>query len=403
VQAVGDGEYAGFELDGDGRFLLGDFTVTHNTEIAVGLVLRVPTRWLFLVHKKDLLHQTVERFVKRAKGVLDLDPENDAATDDLSSPEALAAVGAGRIGDGEWIEGERFTVATFQTLYAALKDPSSANYSKAKKLLESVGGMIVDECHTLPADSFVKVANMTKNAYWRIGMSGTPLARGDKRSLMAIGCLGEIIYRLEPKTLIDRGLLAMPIIKMIEVNHTVNPETAPPTFQGVYGRYVVQSTRRNKALTEICKLADKPALLFVKEVKHGKILQDRLEREGIKSEFIWGQKETSQRKAAVERLLRGEIEVLICSVIFQEGTDIPELKSVIIASSGKSIIATLQRIGRGMRMSEGKGNTFEVWDIEDAGIDSLSKHSRARRKAYEKEGYKVGYAQISSLKSKVAQ
>jgi hypothetical protein len=33
VEAIGAGEYAGFELDGDGRFLLGDFTVTHNTSL----------------------------------------------------------------------------------------------------------------------------------------------------------------------------------------------------------------------------------------------------------------------------------------------------------------------------------------------------------------------------------
>lgn len=32
VVPVGKGEYAGFELDGDGRFLLADFTVTHNTQ-----------------------------------------------------------------------------------------------------------------------------------------------------------------------------------------------------------------------------------------------------------------------------------------------------------------------------------------------------------------------------------
>jgi len=31
VSPVGEGEYYGFTLDGDGRFLLGDFTVTHNT------------------------------------------------------------------------------------------------------------------------------------------------------------------------------------------------------------------------------------------------------------------------------------------------------------------------------------------------------------------------------------
>lgn len=33
VEAIGLGVYHGFELDGDGRFLLGDFTVTHNSSI----------------------------------------------------------------------------------------------------------------------------------------------------------------------------------------------------------------------------------------------------------------------------------------------------------------------------------------------------------------------------------
>jgi hypothetical protein len=32
AQPIGDGQYCGFTLDGDGRFLLGDFTVTHNTQ-----------------------------------------------------------------------------------------------------------------------------------------------------------------------------------------------------------------------------------------------------------------------------------------------------------------------------------------------------------------------------------
>lgn len=33
VEPLGRGEYCGFELDGDGRFLLGDFLVTHNTTV----------------------------------------------------------------------------------------------------------------------------------------------------------------------------------------------------------------------------------------------------------------------------------------------------------------------------------------------------------------------------------
>lgn len=34
VESIGEGDYYGFSIDGDRRFLLGDFTVTHNTEIS---------------------------------------------------------------------------------------------------------------------------------------------------------------------------------------------------------------------------------------------------------------------------------------------------------------------------------------------------------------------------------
>lgn len=37
IEPIGSGDYAGFELDGDGRFLLGDFTVTHNSSSASAL------------------------------------------------------------------------------------------------------------------------------------------------------------------------------------------------------------------------------------------------------------------------------------------------------------------------------------------------------------------------------
>lgn len=37
VESIGYGEYYGFELDGDGRFLLGDFTVTHNSSILMAI------------------------------------------------------------------------------------------------------------------------------------------------------------------------------------------------------------------------------------------------------------------------------------------------------------------------------------------------------------------------------
>ena len=90
--------------------------------------------------------------------------------------------------------------------------------------------------------------------------------------------------------------------------------------------------------------------------------------------------------------------MLICSKIFQEGTDIPELRSVVIASGGKSVIEAVQKIGRGMRMSKGKGDSFEVWDIWDTGRKMLAKHAKSRRKAYTDEGYEVKEVDIVQVR-----
>jgi len=52
----GRGEYAGFTLSGDGRFLLGDFTVTHNTASLIylsGSALRFKKKVLFITNELD--------------------------------------------------------------------------------------------------------------------------------------------------------------------------------------------------------------------------------------------------------------------------------------------------------------------------------------------------------------
>jgi len=334
------------------------------TEIAVGLAVAFPCRWLFLVHRENLMHQAADRYVKRTGAVV------------------------GRIGDGRWEE-ERFTAATFQTLHGALKDePKNSTNPKtirARKFLQGIQGVIIDESHTVAADTFYEVTRQIPNAYYRIGISGTPLARDDRRSLLAIGTLGPVIYRLRPEVLIERGLLAKPDIKMVKAPAV----SRAPTFQGAYGEGIVRNTKRNQIITQVAQVAAKPALVFVKEIKHGKALLQRFQQAGLNAEFVWGTTMTPSRIAAIERLVRADIDVLICSVVLQEGADIPELKSVIVAAAGKSVIATLQRIGRGMRTAEGKGNTFQVWDFIDEGNRMLIKHSHARKNAYEREGHDV--------------
>ena len=325
------------------------------TEVAVGLTRAFPVPWLFVVHRKDLMHNAAERFNRRnAEHGLDLD---DAAC----------------FGDGVYEVGERLTVASFQTLARRLDKP---------------GGVMVDECHTLPADSFYRTLMKFDRAYYRIGLSGTPLARGDKRSLLSVAALGPVIYRIRPDTLIKLGVIAKPHIRMVPVEHD-EAKVDAKTYQGTYSKAVIRSSPRNRAIVRAAKEAAKPALIFIQQTKHGEILKNRLTKAGLNADFVWGAGTSATRQRLVKALRYGDLDVLVCSSIFQEGVDIPELRAVVNAAGGKSNIAAIQRVGRGMRRPDDTHATFEVWDFDDRGHKWLERHSRARIRAYAKEGYTV--------------
>lgn len=331
------------------------------TEAAIGCWKLLPCRWLFMVHRTGLMHQTAERFTLRT------------------------GKAAGLVGDETWqpaLAARGFTVATFQTVAAAIKkgDP------RAVALLKAAEGVIFDEGHTLPAASFWGVAMRTPNAYFRVSMSGTPLARGDQKSIWAIGATGPVIYRVRADELIKLGILAKPTIRMLPLEQWAGG--IDDSWNGVYKELVSESKVRNLLLTNIARMAAKPALLFVKEIDHGRHLEKQLRSAGIQCEFVWGEKDTPRRASAIRRLVRGDIDVLICSVIFQEGLDVPELAAVINGSGGASVIGALQRVGRGTRATEEK-RSCEVWDIEDRGDKWLTKHARRRKRAYISEGYEV--------------
>lgn len=341
------------------------------TEVAIGLAMAVPCKWLVLVHRKTLMDQFADRYELRTKDT------------------------AGRIGEGKLSVGDSLTVSTFQTLASMLKREGA----KAQKFLSQFGGVIADEAHVTAAESFNRVAMSLPNAAWRIGISATPLDREDQRSVYAVACLGPVIYKLQGAELIERGVLAKPEVRMVQVKQVFQQRDEDGfvkrwDWRKVYEEGIVKSKDRNRALLAATQQAEKPCLVFVKEVAHGRAFAKALQARGTKADFVWGTASIQQRKDAVRRLERGDLDVVVCSVIFQEGIDIPTLRSVVVASAGKSIIASLQRLGRGMRMSAGK-TTFQLWDVNDVGNDWLERHSKARRNSFLREGYSVSVVQLA--------
>lgn len=351
------------------NYVANEFLV-HNSgksEIAIGLVRRLPCRWLFLVHRAGLMHQMAERYTLRT-GLRAFEVGDGAPVPPVAS-----------------VLGERLVVATFQTVAAAFKRKEDEAHTK--EFLAAFDGIIIDEAHTLPSSTYWRVSMACKNAYYRFGMSGTPLARGDRRSTYTVAALGPVVCHVQPATLIDAGVLTEPTIRVLRVNHKLDEYL---DWHEVYSDAIVEDARRNLLVATEAFKAAKPCLVFVQRIEHGEILRRSLERAGVKAEFVWGSKATAERQAAVKRLEAGTIEVIVCSVVFQEGIDIPSLRSVIIGTGGKSVIAALQRIGRGMRVDAASGKTtFDVVDFFDSGHKWLETHSRARIRAYQAESYKV--------------
>ena len=332
-------------------------TAAGKTLTASSIVASFPTgRWLFLVHRLSLLNQTAAAFEKW--------------TDEK----------AGRVGESGW-RPRRFTVATFQTLAARIANGDA----EARALLEGADGIIGDECHAVASTTAAAVFGAATNARYRIGLSGTPLARGDRKSSLVVGATGPVIYRMRPEVLVERQVLARPTIRMVDVLHDEMPDATWPT---VYDRLVVHSPRRNALVVEAVRRSEKPCLVFVQAVEHGNVLVRALTRAGIRCGYVHGAHTTEQREAAIADLVAGRIEVLLCSVIFQEGVDVPALRSVVIAAGGQSTIAAIQRVGRGLRTQAGK-TSCDIWEFLDRGQRWLEAHSRARRRAYEAEGYTV--------------
>lgn len=323
--------------------------------LAIAMAMAIPIRWLYLVHREHLTQDIFQRYKDLAGGV------------------------AGKVAGNMFRTHERFTVATFQTIHAHIRT------ARVKKLLAATEGIIVDETHIVSARTFWNVVMNCENAYWRIGMSGTPFDRGDNRSIFVMAALGGIIYDIRARVLISRKLMSEPTIIMVPMEHDL---PGGGKWHDVYEAAIVDNYERNQAIVAWVRHLPKPCMVFVKEIKHGRYLRDQIENCGLNTAFVFGNTDARTRTRRIRQCREGTLDVLVCSVVFQEGVDIPNAQSMVVAAGGRSVIAALQRVGRVARVDEGK-TTCQVVDFDDTGHRWLDRHTMARTRAYMREGYRV--------------
>jgi len=164
LEKLEEDDYYGFEIDGNRRFVLGDFTVTHNTVCAIKIISVLKKKTLIIVHKEFLMNQWIERI-----------------------QEFLPSANVGKIqGPIFDIDGKDIVIGMVQTLYDK-EYPSDA--------FSSFGLTIIDEVHRIGSEQFSKTLFKTITPYM-LGISAT-VERKDKLTRVLYMFIGEKIYSLK--------------------------------------------------------------------------------------------------------------------------------------------------------------------------------------------------------------
>lgn len=266
----------------------------------------------------------------------------------------------------------------------------NAKCEKVSELLKRFEVVILEEAHEAGGNGFFDIMNKCVNAHYRLSLTATPFMRDDEESnmrLMAVS--GPIGIRISEKLLIDRGILAKPIFKFIQMNDPIK-EIHPnyskvrksTPWQRAYKLGIAENELRNDLIVKEVIRAKSHRLttmVLVQHKAHGEALKTAMKDAGIRVVFIYGDHNQDQRQKALADLKSGKIDVLIGSTIMDVGVDVPAVGMIVLAGGGKAEVALRQRIGRGLRKKVNGPNICLVIDFTDSKNDHLRVHARQRR------------------------
>lgn len=206
-------------------------------------------------------------------------------------------------------------------------------------------GVLVHNCHHSTAPTYRKIYDYFKPRL-HLGFTATP-NRNDGVGLKAI--YSDIIYERNLRWGIENGYLSN--IHCLRVDIGVDLRRVAQRL----GDYAPDSLDRainiesaNEAVAEAYRLyAKPPALIFCASVAHAEALAEKIPG-------AVAVKGGEDRSETVQAFSEGKIPCLTNCMVFTEGTDIPNIQTVIMARPTRNVSLYIQAIGRGCRLYPGK-------------------------------------------------
>lgn len=330
--------YFGFVLDGDHRYLLDDFTVTHNsgkTILAAETIHRFCTAnpmssALFVAHRKELLEQTRGKIVavsdKVSVGVV------QAKTNQL---------------------GRKATVASIQTI-------GHSSGARLADLMQHgpIGLVIVDEAHHAISgsmyDRVIRRLREVNPGLVIMGITATP-GRADGTGLDTM--FDSIAYERDIFWMIDNGWLVPPTGVQVPINIDLDQVA---TRDGDYVESQLAKVMDQEPVRQAIVRAwmqhgqDRKMLVFCVNVAHAQSLAQDFCDAGYAAGCVWGAMPDAERERTLNDFRLGKLK-LLCNVgVLTEGYDDPSCEGILFARPTQSQGLYLQVVGRALRLYPGK-------------------------------------------------
>ena len=344
-------EYYGFEIDGNRRFVLGDFTVTHNTVLGLNIISKLKKKTLIIVHKEFLVRQWVERI-------------------EQFLPKARVGKIQASVID---IEDKDIVIGMLQSL-------SMKEYDQ--KIFNEFGFTIIDEVHRVCAEVFSRVLFKVVTPY-ALGLSAT-MKRKDGLTKVIKMFLGEVVYKLEREKednvvvkainyyLDDEEFLELKLNFRQQVNYAaMMKKLCELNHRREFILKVIEDLVENGGEdTQIMVLGHyKTILTYIYEaIKHRGI--------GTVGYYIGGMKEIDLKKSEGKKI------IIATYAMASEGLDIGSLTTLVMATPKSDVIQSIGRILRKKRKES------LVIDIVDPHIIFQRQYTK-RKSFYKKQKFQL--------------
>ncbi len=324
LEPLGIGEYFGFEISGSDRlFLLGDFTVTHNTLMLSEVARRHGGKTLVLQHRDELVSQNIKTW---------------------NTVNPRAAISLFTAGQKSWRGNATFAMAP------------TLSRADNLKTIPKLDLFIIDEAHHAVADSYMRIVEAVKekNPDCHIaGFTATP-NRGDGKGLRPVfnNCAGQITL----EELVTLGFLVKPRAFVCKLAGVPEQLDKVGLKGGEYDmasvEAIMNSTINNQTIVQQWReqAGGRRTIVFCSTVSHARDIAKAFVDAGIKAATVEGDMPAAERAANLQALENGNLQVLCNVAVLTEGFDCPPVSCVVLLRPCSHKSTMLQMIGRGLRI-----------------------------------------------------